>query len=474
MQATTPPLPVAVKSRRRWRLIGGFALLLIATPFAYHFVAGWLRDRELDEIYRELDAEDPHWRWPDLVAQNPASPPDERNAAVQVLKVCDLLKKTPFIPAALAKKGKKQIPDHRNARLRKEDEQLLRAALSKLDVHVLDEARKLKDMPRGSLAIIPSENPFEMDDPRAQEKVAVMRLLQHDAMLRGQDGDLNGAAESCRALLHAAASNDFPTFMTQLIRAAGQEFAVDALERTLGQGDLGFKHLDQLQAGLALEAECQGMYHSMRGERAFLHQVYLLYRDGKITDSKWIDAMNLNNPIPKPFRYLFANPFIRDYPETLRLWSELVRATKLPDEAQVDALPKLEQKLNTNSTAWAGYKHILAVAKDLKTPQARLRCAIAAVAAERYRLMHNNTWPRGLDDLVKEGLLKEVPKDPYDGKPLRFKRTPTGVIVYSVGPDMIDNGGKLAPANPRAAGTDIGFELWDRRGVPPPAGEETP
>jgi hypothetical protein len=114
------------------------------------------------------------------------------------------------------------------------------------------------------------------------------------------------------------------------------------------------------------------------------------------------------------------------------------------------------------------------MAEAAQRSQAQLRCAIAGLAAERYRLKHNNTWPRGLDDLVKEGLLKEVPKDPYDGQPLRLKRKPTGIVIYSVGYDKIDNGGTIDRANPRTPGTDIGFELWDRRGVPPPASEEIP
>jgi hypothetical protein len=470
MQATTPPLPVARKSRRRWRLIGAFALLLIATPFAYHFVAGWLRDRELEQIYREMDAEDPHWRWPDLIAQIPAPPPDDRNAAVQLLKVCDLLKKTPF--NAVAKKTKSR--DNR-ARMSADQVQVLRGAFSRLDANAVNEARKLKDMPEGCMAIKPAENPLQIANPRANEKVAVMRLLQHDAMLRGHDGDLNGAVESCQALLLAAnASNDDPTLMTQLIRSHSQELAVNAIERTLGQGDVSDKYLKQLQAALTREAESQGLYQSMRGERAFIHAEYMMFRDGKITDAKLLEAMDYDNRIPKPFRYLFPSAFVRNYPERLRWQNELVRATKLPEEAQTEAFRKLEEKVRTNLGASPSYGFILGPAKDLKATQTRLRCAIAAVAAERYRLKHEKTWPRGLDDIVKEGLLKEMPKDPYDGKPLRFKRTPTGVVVYSVGPDMIDNGGKFAPANPPAAGTDIGFELWDRRGVPPPAAEEMP
>ena len=127
-------------------------------------------------------------------------------------------------------------------------------------------------------------------------------------------------------------------------------------------------------------------------------------------------------------------------------------------------------RANSNLKA-IGY--ILPTVLQLRETQARLRCAIAAVAAERYRLKHEKIWPGRLDDLVKDGLLKEVPKDPYDGKTLRFKRTPTGLIVYSVGPDLIDNGGKLGRATPRAPGTDIGFELWEHRSRAAPVDEES-
>jgi hypothetical protein len=105
-----------------------------------------------------------------------------------------------------------------------------------------------------------------------------------------------------------------------------------------------------------------------------------------------------------------------------------------------------------------------------------MRCAIAALAAERYRLKHDE-WPRALDDLVKDGLFKDTPKDPYDGKSLRLQRTATGVIVYSVGPDKVDNGGKFDREDPTAADTDLGFQLWDAprwRGTTPRANKEKP
>jgi hypothetical protein len=100
---------------------------------------------------------------------------------------------------------------------------------------------------------------------------------------------------------------------------------------------------------------------------------------------------------------------------------------------------------------------------------ALLRCGIAGLAVERYRLA-NGRWPDALEQAVPK-FLASVPLDPYDGKPLRFRRLEDGVVVYSVGPDGQDDGGKLNRKNPSAAFTDIGFRLWDvaHRRQPPKA-----
>jgi len=38
--------------------------------------------------------------------------------------------------------------------------------------------------------------------------------------------------------------------------------------------------------------------------------------------------------------------------------------------------------------------------------------------------------------------IKAVPADPYDGKPLRYRRLSDGVVVYALGFDRKDNGGR--------------------------------
>ncbi|HYT62086.1 MAG TPA: hypothetical protein VEL06_18040 [Haliangiales bacterium] len=45
--------------------------------------------------------------------------------------------------------------------------------------------------------------------------------------------------------------------------------------------------------------------------------------------------------------------------------------------------------------------------------------------------------------------LPAVPLDPFDGAPLRYKQLSKGCVVYSIGPDGRDNGGKEPPATRR-------------------------
>jgi hypothetical protein len=168
---------------------------------------------------------------------------------------------------------------------------------------------------------------------------------------------------------------------------------------------------------------------------------------------------------------LFPGVILGSYPDYLRLMNEQVRAAKLQDAERADAMRQIEDKVKKNRTIISSMimPATAKVSQANQRGQASLRCAAAAVAVERFRVKFEN-WPQSLEEVIKAGLLKEVPKDPYDGKPLRFKATPTGVIIYSVGPDKTDDGGVLNRSNPMAPNIDYGFELWNTpasRGVAP-------
>jgi len=88
-----------------------------------------------------------------------------------------------------------------------------------------------------------------------------------------------------------------------------------------------------------------------------------------------------------------------------------------------------------------------------------LRDAQTALAIERYRLA-SSRLPDQLSDLVPM-FLPAVPTDPFDGKPLRYKKLAKGYIVYSIGEDGADNGGaeKNSKGLSYGEGTDITFTV---------------
>ena len=85
---------------------------------------------------------------------------------------------------------------------------------------------------------------------------------------------------------------------------------------------------------------------------------------------------------------------------------------------------------------------------------AQLEVAKTLLAVERYRLAHASL-PETLDRLVPD-YLAAVPADPFDGAPLRYQRVDRGFLVYSVGEDGRDDGGKQEPKKTEKSG-----ETWD-------------
>jgi hypothetical protein len=78
--------------------------------------------------------------------------------------------------------------------------------------------------------------------------------------------------------------------------------------------------------------------------------------------------------------------------------------------------------------------------KGMLRAEAEHDVALTAVAMETFRLA-NGKLPEKLTDLTPKFLADE-PLDPADGKPLRMVVRDKEVVIYSIGPDMKDDGGK--------------------------------
>lgn len=84
------------------------------------------------------------------------------------------------------------------------------------------------------------------------------------------------------------------------------------------------------------------------------------------------------------------------------------------------------------------------VASEIATQ--RRDATLVAIALELYR-RHNGDWPDDLDSLVPD-FLPAVPLDRFDGQPIRYRLTDGRPMIYSIGVDRLDDGGR-PPSDPQ-------------------------
>ena len=69
--------------------------------------------------------------------------------------------------------------------------------------------------------------------------------------------------------------------------------------------------------------------------------------------------------------------------------------------------------------------------------------------------MDGSDFPSELDELVPK-YLKKLPLDPFTGETLRYHVDESGCLIYSLGPNKIDDGGRR---DPKASEDDISIRL---------------
>jgi murein DD-endopeptidase MepM/ murein hydrolase activator NlpD len=467
-------------SRRRWLIVAGLVALPVLALAAIHFTIDHLADLNLQEALAEADRLDPGWRLDDLEASR-ADYPDEENSALQVQAVRRL------IPGNWASKEEfyrlfTDLP--KQHQLDAAALVALREEMAKVPAAVA-EARKLADMPHGRFPNLdPSDwlsPPFMAD---AQGARSVAYLLEWDVRLLSQEGDADGALRSIQAILNTSrAVGDDPRDYAQLVRMALRNVTTGNLERVLAQGEPSPPALAAFQQLLERDEQENLLLHNMRGERAGYNQLAEAVQKGTVSTSKLVaeagEGANLGQgEAMKAALLLYLPGNVKNQRATLvRSLTKAAEAAKLPAEQQRGQLDQIKAEVSGQGmlVGWRLLWVIKEMEANLRT-LALMRCALVAVSVERYRRGHGN-WPAALDVLVADGLLKQVPTDPYDGAPLRYQVRDDRVVIYSVARDLEDNGGTFDGRSGMTKGTDLGFTLWDvshRRLLPLPAAEPPP
>jgi len=477
------------RPRRHRRLLGCGAVLLVlfvACGGFYGFLM-YSSDKETRDAIAELDQKEPDGWTLDAIEAHRKEVSDDENAALVVQALKGKLPRpwptprpappgdrVPGEPALPLPGGEAVYVDNDLSDLPPEVQldafllQDLRAQLEKAEP-ARGEGRKLAGLNWGRFPIYYTKDSISTLIPSQDARTAA-NLLRYEAVLLAQEDKPDEALAATRGILVTArAVGDEPFLISQLIRIACTAIAVQTLERVLAQGEPSPAELKKMQELLEADVSEPLMLYAARGERATTHQFMQALKSGDAKLSQATGTLGSSNLLEDMAGSTLARG---SHARFLRILTEFVEASRLPAEQQAEPMQALEARVKKASVEYDVLiallmPAVIKVAEAYRRDQAYLRCALVAVAAERYR-RDKGAWPATPAELVDK-YLKSLPVDAYDGKPLRYRILPDGVIVYSVGPDKEDNGGARNRHNPLAKGADLGFRLWnvDRRRQPP-------
>jgi ABC-type transport system involved in multi-copper enzyme maturation permease subunit len=471
--------PTKPRTRRRWPVLAGALAGVVLIPVGWGVYRGVRADRRLDAALDEVNRADPGWHLGDIEAARKPVAADE-NGGRLVLAVSALIPRWGAWPDQQLAGQLDALPPQ----VRVSGDQHCRIIG---ELGEVDEARvlvgPLTDLPEGRYTIAWSRVFVSIPLPHMDAQYHVRQLLWRDLMLRAEEGDADGALAASRRLLNLARSiGDEPLLVSQNVRNNAARGAVRAAARVLAQGEPTDAALADLQRRFAEEAAHSGLEIGLRGERAGTDGMMGLIQSGEFPwqyVTEWADREDQDGNETRDALLFSLTPGgeKESRAATLRHNTDLIAAARLPEQEQAAAfaradvkrkeMPLLARLLTLRASNPSRHFH---------EGRAELRCAVVALAAERYRRRHGE-WPARLDQLTPD-LLENVPADPFTGEPLRLRRLEDGIVIYSVGRDGQDDGGDVdnAPAVKTEGPKDVGFRLWDlsRRRQPQAAPPEEP
>ncbi len=492
-------------AKRRWGkwgrrvAVGALALAGLMCTGGY----GWLRvaqsgdEARLKAMTDRLDADDPGWRFDELNAARDATlPPPEGDATEKALAAVAALPGYLGGPSLVAPVSNR-TPDPAEA--------ATLAGAIPASGEALTLARAAGAAPGGGRPYTafrpgPMPSPFFQPSVASAAALDAANLLRAGAAHSALTGNAAGSLSDCGAILGLASGGvgDEPSAAGQWTRVQIVASAVAELERTLAWNSAPpADQLARLQALLLAEHAAPRMLWACRGERALLFQTLGRVHAGELSAGDALAGyVGVPNPAPTLAQRAISLGFRpmarRAQIISLERLTELVAAAKLPDPECDRAVAaasanELGARHNRGTNPFTGENFADALGQNVRyfaesdnRLRARLGCAVAALACERFRLK-SGRWPATLGEIPPE-LLASVPTDPYTGKPVEYTALGDGAAVWTAGPDwMYDNStprtpdGKVARVMPTGARlAEFGFRLWNpdqRRAPAKPGGE---
>ncbi len=245
-------------------------------------------------------------------------------------------------------------------------------------------------------------------------------------------GDPNAVVTCIKNALSVGDSlQNEPQLISYLVRVACTGATIGGLEQALSLTTFMDSQLKDLDAALAATGERIDLVQAMTTEQCYMIDC--------VRDPSMLGEMGRGLVIFK-----FPGVQSQGLIDIVDYMNACVEAAGLPRTQRVARFREIATRLEKLSFLHIVVKVLspamVRIAELDSRAYAHLWLARTATAIERYRLAAGKI-PDRLDDLVPK-YIEQVPIDPFDGQPIRYRRTEPGYVLWSVTDDGKDNGGK--------------------------------
>jgi hypothetical protein len=288
-------------------------------------------------------------------------------------------------------------------------------------------------------------------------------LLAYDALARASRGDSRGALDDVAAIFGIVRHVHYPALIALFTAATVEKTGAKALEDLLSLAPPKAEDLARLNAG-AGESFRERLRQALAMDEAWGMAAFVAIATGRAGDSADVKALwgpsafereveILSSPL---YRIFFLEDDLAAYRRHMRTLRE---NAALPAPAMIEGFDKQEKSFRTNRGGGilAGLLlpaslNALHATLDADSTRGLVQLAVASTA---YKAKHGK-YPEKLSELVPE-FVPEVPPDPYDGRPMRLRRGKDEFVIYSIGRNRKDDGGR--PWDPEKQEGDLVFRL---------------
>jgi hypothetical protein len=483
-RAVTPAgIAPARRRRRLWPWLVGVSLFqVLAVAFGTGVYLGRMVDRRLAAAIAAADRDDPYWRLDDLMAHREPVPDAENSALVVAEALAHLPENWPRGPAPQPGAPRPPATEVEQAfdRLETADNVRLDDAVAdtlRTELHTYQEAVWLAwtaaDYPRGRHALQLGPTLLDTPLPETQAARGAARLLSADAAIRAHDGDLDGALDSCGAILGVARSiGDEPFTISQLARIAMGMVALNSTQHVLGQGEPSDGALERVQTLVLDERTYPLQLYALRGERAVTVELIRRIGAGELPIAALSEGAAALEPA-RP-RIIISGGgrlwFDNQRAVALEWMNEAVDIARRPAAAQAPLWDAWQANLDRLRKSWYGPyiatlpMLLLPALNASGTAHARYQGALGAMAvllaAERHRRRMGD-WPASIATIDPD-LLPDPPVDPFSSQAFRMERRDGQFVVYSIGPNRKDEHGAFDRRRHMDGGLDdVVAAAWD-------------